>query len=260
MRKAIFTLIILVSAFTLFAQQDLSNELVDAVKDGDLIEIKALIEQGADTNCINRVGITPLVMALFQKDSDAVKLLLDNGADPELKSISGVSPIQTARKKRLVKIDLLLTDYLLRQQGAGYTYLTTAVIKGDIDLINKCIELDYDIDTRDSENATAFMYAIFHNELEIAKLLLENGADINAADKDGKTALHIAAAEGNLLATMLLIEKGAKINALTAKKETPLIFAAKYKHLDLVEILIKNGSDLFAKDSSGKSFLDYGDK
>lgn len=257
MKRSLFLILLFTTVTVFIGAQELSGRLVQAVSAGDRAEIKSLLLQGADINGIDSVGMTPLVMAVIRNHTEIVELLLQNGADPRLSTISGISPIETARSQKRVRIDMLLTDQLLKQSGKGYTYLTTAVLKKDKETITKLIELEYDINSRDTEGATSLMYAIYHGYTEIAKLLVSAGADINAADKAGMQALHIAAASGSLKGVLFLLQNGVRINDQTAKGETALLLAAKYRHINIMELLIKNGADLSIRNKEGKSFLDY---
>lgn len=66
-----------------------------------------------------------------------------------------------------------------------------AIIKGDVEMVEKLIALGEDIDQK-SNGKTPLQYAARYNRVEIAKLLLENGAKPNTKCDKGYTALKYA--------------------------------------------------------------------
>ncbi len=57
-----------------------------AVKDGDVAEVKSLIEAGADVNAQNKEGVTALMTASATGHTDIAKLLIEEGADVTIQS------------------------------------------------------------------------------------------------------------------------------------------------------------------------------
>ncbi len=59
----------------------------------NLTLVEALIKQGADINCPDNNGNTPLHYAALRRDIPMMKALLDAGADPASENSSGDSPL-----------------------------------------------------------------------------------------------------------------------------------------------------------------------
>lgn len=87
------------------ASKDLNEELLKEVSqqlpDGD--RMKELLEGGADPNCINPEGFTPLHLLVYSASDDneyavteAIELLLKFGADPLILDSHGRSSIEAA--------------------------------------------------------------------------------------------------------------------------------------------------------------------
>lgn len=68
-----------------------------------------------------------------------------------------------------------------------------------------------DVNSQDSNGATALLMAAKYDHEEEVQLLLNKGADINAQTRNGETALHWATKKGNKKTMELLLEKGAEI-------------------------------------------------
>jgi ankyrin repeat protein len=79
-----------------------------AVGRGDIEEITALIDGGADVNAPGEHGHTPLHEAVGQGHIEAVKFLLDHGATLNVKNDWGNTPLDIARLKERDDIVQLL--------------------------------------------------------------------------------------------------------------------------------------------------------
>eukprot|EP00961_Rhodomonas_salina_P257399 3478707-Rhodomonas_salina.3 len=71
-----------------------------AAKSGNLEELNALLEKGADVNDADDFGRTPLMDAAWEGNAEAVKFLLDHGADSEIENHGGGTALKVAMRKR----------------------------------------------------------------------------------------------------------------------------------------------------------------
>lgn len=93
---------------------------------------------------------------------------------------------------------------------------------------------------------------------EIAAVILLHGFNVNDMSNRTRTLLHGSANRGSLKAVRWLLMSGADPNALDLHGRTPLhVCAERNTSTSVVKLLIDAGSKLNARDSSGKSALDY---
>ena len=59
---------------------DMSKVLLEAIKNGDVNSVNALIAKGTDVNASDLSGYTPLIYAAKIGHSECVKILIENGA------------------------------------------------------------------------------------------------------------------------------------------------------------------------------------
>ncbi|MFC0474000.1 M48 family metallopeptidase [Robertmurraya beringensis] len=107
-------------------------------------------------------GMTPLMEAASENDTEAISTLLDEGAD------------------------------INEADSEGSTALHWAVYSGYYDAAAILLENGADANTVDIYDATPLISAVFAEDVEMVKLLLEYGADSNYMDASGYTAYDYA--------------------------------------------------------------------
>ncbi len=96
------------------------------------------------------------------------------------------------------------------------------------------------VDTASQYGESALMLAAFKGNMQLVEKLLEMGADINRVDN--WTAMHYAASEGHDEVVKLFIEKGGKVNVQTYSGVTPLYMAARKPSRKVVMTLLRAGA------------------
>lgn len=74
-------------------------------------------------------------------------------------------------------------------------------------------------------------------DVEAAEVLLENGADLEARGEDGETALHRAVGSKQVLMIKFLIARGANRDAKDSYGKSPLDWAIQSNNSELVEAI-----------------------
>ena len=141
-------------------QEKLNGLFIQTCKNqtASLINIRNLLEKGANVNARDERNRTPLIWACIKGHDNIVPLLLSKGA-----------VVNT--------ID-----------GAGNTPLMIACMNGKQDIVNYLLNAGAHVNaSRPQNGGTALMVACINNNIKGVKRLLVAGADINAKDIRGRT-------------------------------------------------------------------------
>ncbi len=148
------------------------QELLEAVKNGNLGRVQKFIEGGMDPNTADNRRKTLLILASDRRDGKMVKFLLERKANHD------------------------------SQDHKGSTALIWASFKGNDEVIKLLLPYS-NLDLEDTEGQTALMLASFKKNYKIVQLLLPR-SNLDSQNKQGKTALMLASFKGNYKIVQLL--------------------------------------------------------
>lgn len=216
--------------------------------------IELLLERGADTNIIENDGSFPLFLLIkkFHKFDfrDLIIKLIKYGADINLSNNKKQTVLSyLIRKKR----DISLIEFLLKlkpnmnhQNYLSNTYLTSAIMSRNQELIKLLIEYGSDVNyINNSMENCLFMAIKYGCDISIIKLLIEYGANVNFSSHEMSIlakALHIKSVNGSEIVGLLL-KNGADTNLLNNR--TPLIDIFFYHNNNTNKNNIDNIQNLF---------------
>jgi hypothetical protein len=189
------------------------HEAVNAVSNGDLKKVKALLNEDPNLAFVkDDEGNTLLLFAASNGYVDLAKLLLSYRADINSKTFYGSTPLHEAVwEGRKAMVELLLAH------GA--------------DVNVKCKNC----------KPSPLYYAVFHRNKALAELLLAHGADVDASNPIGVTSLGLAAELNDKAMVELLLTYGADVNAQDRYGVMPLHGAMADGHEDVAKILRQHG-------------------
>lgn len=205
-----------------------SPELVRASQQGDLLEVRRLVELGADVNSVGDHGMGPLLTFT----PAVVEYLLANGADPNRQTNESGDPVLAG----VAYFNSVECVRLLLRAGAD----VNAVVKdtGETALHSALIGLGQNVPAEDRH--------------EVVRLLIEHGADPNrrtipgrpslAFWRDvrtrGETPLHRAAAYAPEETVEFLLNSGADKTIRDANGDSPQSWASwHWRPKSLIDLL-----------------------
>ncbi|WJZ98165.1 hypothetical protein VitviT2T_016712 [Vitis vinifera] len=176
-----------------------------AAYNGDLYQLRRLIEAGADPNKTDYDGRSPLHFAASKGYEDITDFLIELRVNIHLSDNHGNTPLLEAIKNGHDGVTSLLVKAgaLLTVEDAGGCLCMTVV----------------------------------RRDLNFLKRLLANGINPNAKNYDSRTPLHLAASEGLYSMTNLLLEAGASVLAKDRWGNTPLDEARIGGNKNLIKLL-----------------------
>jgi ankyrin repeat protein len=235
--------------------QDGWTALLSAIKNGHRSVVQLLVTAGANVNIWSR-GETPILLAAKSEEREIYHYLypLVNTAIRRCADRDGEQLLQASHKRRI------------REQNRPVEKFIEMATMGNIDEINRAIEIGVEIDEIGSQGHTALMAAAYYGHRSIVNILLAAGANPNLLSDDnglgaGMTALMLAAgsffSSNRKQVMQLLIAGGADINQLGAGGKTAIMYAALAGsgYADCVEIAIAAGADLDLRDDRGHTVL-----
>ncbi|KAL7296064.1 hypothetical protein TKK_0010618 [Trichogramma kaykai] len=191
----------------------------------------------------DRLGHTPLHLALMEGNAEVAKFLLKRGANPNLANYLGLTCLHIICQKENDDDD------------------SARMLFKIADKQRRRVE----VDARDNKGNTPLHLAMSYGHKNLIGLLLRRGADPNRANAEGWTCLHFVCHrdsdddEDNLLRTFLEIndELGhrLRIDARSNWGNTPLHMAMDNGHKEVAKSLLRRGADPNAANNDGETPL-----
>ena len=264
--------------------------LIQAVQSGHMRLIGQLIRGGAEVNVIDTWGRAATHYAVSNNNLLALKLLLNNGADTNLADNDGHTPLDlwhVHENKELLA--------LLHAAGAKPLDLWQAAANNDRLSAERLLTAGADAKAENDAGKVPFDIAIEAEHYALAAILLKAAVGINGRDKKGWTPLHWAIfadawdlardfiREGsdvsigraqNAFDVATLMESEAKlievfiaekievfidakgVDAIVGDGRTVLIYAAWNGSTEVVKLLIDNSANMNIKGRYGRTALD----
>ena len=198
-------------------------EFFNAVIDGRIQEVRALIQKGVNVNSKD-YGETPLPFAVRNGKEAVVELLLKKGAKIDETDSIGMTSLQIAAFS-----DQLSSAKILLKHGAdteikgrfSYTPLHLAIQKHNVSIVKLLLKYGADVNSLSNGGLTPLMRTIGSKKHVISEVLLQNGAKPEVKGKFGPT-VHFTISQDYMKSFELLLRYGASLNIKNEYVETPL--------------------------------------
>ena len=241
--------------------------LMKAVSAGDVDEVRALLEAGADPTATDAAGSTALFYMPPEGSTEATELVLEAGAAVDAENRVGITPLTVASLLGRTDMVELFLDWPGGGADPGYRPpdgeppLARALRKGHLEtarvLLDALQRAGGELNPELRRSSTLLYHRASAGDAEGVRLLLEYGVrpDPRVGKEGvftGETPLLAAARLGHAEVARALLEHGASIEALDRDGKTPLILAsegtaegeAENGHLDTVRVLLEHGADV----------------
>jgi serine/threonine-protein phosphatase 6 regulatory ankyrin repeat subunit A len=198
----------------------------NAISEGNIFVIRALLSIGSDIEERDRKAQTPLIHAVRREHEVILKVLLEKGANLEA------------------------------QDADGWTPLHHAVCRDGEDIVILLLEKGVNLETPDAEGLTPLAHAVLKNHEHLVKLLLEKGASSHSLTdlgtmRDLKGLIHDAIEVGNENVVRLLLAIAVDVEERDIQGQTPLLHAVRRNREAIFKMFLEKGVNLEAKDAEG---------
>jgi ankyrin repeat protein len=244
------------------------EKFYSAIRENNLTQLNALLDQKASAAVADNRGITALMYAAEIGSVDAMRLLIDRGADVNARNAFGSTALMWSVSDQ-AKVRLLL-DHGADVNTAAKSGRTALIVAGftnpSAEVVRLLLAKGAKVGVMDQRHVTPLNAATFGNDTAAVRLLLDAAADLDTPDTFiGLTPLMNAAGNRNVEAVKPLVAKGAKVNAVSKTEGlpkiqtgtvefggwTPLLMASAFGPSEAVKVLLDAGARIDAQDYRG---------
>jgi len=149
----------------------------EAAFDGNIEAVKQHLADGADVNAKNKVGQTPLHLAVANDHKEIIELLIAKDADLNAKDVWEGTPLYEAASKAHTEIaELLIANGAdVNANIYGWTPLHSAARDGHKEIAELFITEGADVNAKDQDANTPLDRAILKRHSETANFLRKHG-------------------------------------------------------------------------------------
>jgi ankyrin repeat protein len=234
------------------------DALFAAAKQGDVRQIRAQLQAGADMNARDGGQRTALLHAVRGGQLAAVRALIEAGAALDIRDQDGGTALMEAarRKEAMPALDLVAAgaDVNVADKN-GWTALMLAAKEGTLAAARAIIRSprQSSLDTLAKETS-ALSLAAERGRHALVRALIEAGAGVRKPEIGGR-ALQLAAQEEHADVVRTLMEAKAPLGFSGWENEPPLHAAAARGQWQVVEALLDAGLDPDQVDRRGQTAL-----
>lgn len=227
------------------------EEFFKALKQSDSASVKLFLQGGIDPNVKNKAGETALTFAAVNSNVEVLKILAEK-ANLNLPDRLGNTPLYIALKKEKIEnYEFLLekgadpNSFGTARNVANQSVLYVAVLQNKTETVKKLLEKGANPDLADSDGSIPLSEQVLipKPNMEVTKMLLEKGKNVNIADKTGSTVLHYIVQNNRMPKNYLeeiikgLLAKGADKTLKDKNGKTALDWAKSRNNKEAVELL-----------------------
>ncbi|XP_014787114.1 putative ankyrin repeat protein RF_0381 [Octopus bimaculoides] len=224
-------------------------KITEKIKQGDIHYIKTFLKENPDKiNQTNSWGLTYLMVACQQGNTDLINLLIDAGAELDMSDKGGNAALHyavTNHQRDAVALMISRRANVNSQNFRGNSPLHRVVKEKDWKdvlevILNTRGKYILQINLQNSNGDTPLHLACHWGHIDIIHQLLQQSyIDVNMMDNKGDTPLHLACRGGQTDIVYLLLQCNSVANVGNINGYTPLHWACRGGHTDIVHLLLQ---------------------
>ena len=196
---------VIVSVVFLSPLPALGRTICDLATNGQVDDVRVMVEAGADTGEVCRGGRTPLDVAVENGNENVVRVLLAAGVPSKYANIEMLVYLAAARNRPQVIRALGEAGVsLVWRNTLDRTPIHIAAAKGHDHAVDALILLGVDANLRGAGGWTPLHEAARTGHVSTLRILAMHGGDPSVLDSEGRTAAKLAADAGHLDAVRFL--------------------------------------------------------
>lgn len=238
--------------------RQLKTVLMLCAKNGDLKTAKIMLSNKVDVNMVDYDGLTPLISAIINHNTDMTRLLLEHNANANLGDNDGWTPLMIAiannenkapkDNRDIIKLLIENKADISQPNDSGYTPMIICAMNGEMDIMKMLVEKNASVNEKDKEDITVFAHAVMfagrnlkskeiNLKYEMIDFLIEKGANIHYSNINNQSALFLAAHNGYLDMVKYCVEHGISYTQRDVNGISPMEQAYNRGHKDIANYL-----------------------
>jgi ankyrin repeat protein len=224
-----------------------ATPLLAAAAAGQAEIVSQLLQAGAKTDIIDIVGETALSYAVRSKKPEVVKTLLDSGMSADFRRAKGPLAITLLSEAKPFNAEIFeqlytRTQTLTPQENAAV--LAYAISDGTPQAIAMMLKKGTSPDTPLPDGSYPLHKALALQKPAMAEVLLDAGANPLLTGKSRVTTLEMAVKQGQTRLVHKLLLKKVSPDLSTSEGFTPLDLAVFQGYPEIAELLIRAGAEI----------------
>ncbi|KAF4452082.1 putative ankyrin 2,3/unc44 [Fusarium austroafricanum] len=214
------------------------RSIFDAVRQGDVPTVTALLWQSIKQNDRDEHGCTPFWVAVDSGQEKTARIILD----------LSITHLHSTHSKR---------NFINVEGPLGQTPLAVAAVRGYSDLVEFLLgEEGIEINSRDSRGETPLSLAVANgHDAVVQKLLQQDDIDLRNT-RSGRTPLQLALDNRNLAIAWELVKADERQSPVTRPGRTLLSWASEHDERDVVRLILWTaGTNPNIQDEDGRTPL-----
>lgn len=226
----------------------------DKAGSGDISGFKSFLSEGGNVNKKDKLGRTPLMLAVKEGKLDMIRYLLENGADVNAVDKEGYNVLMYTKYQMLFIWALEVSKRSDDNNSPTPYKFSMEVADLDKKSDKKLHVIEYYTNSQEvfKTKQAITMLPTYENKLKTTvKILLDNGAKVNVYAKDNDSSLNYSIRFNRIDITKMLLEKNADVDKVVLfmkNKETNTV-GLTCDEADLFENKIVKSKEYFCSET-----------